>query len=132
MQTLEAMDPDGDPSVGDIASYQLGTGAGDIFVINSDTGVVSLASMAKLDRDDNPQYKVIHFRKLSGHIDAKVRNYRFTYKYLFDISIRERGRSVRLFSRVLRYGGYFRRRLIIIINYKRSMERVFSCVKVNK
>lgn len=58
VETLEAMDPDGDPHVGDIASYQLGTGAGDTFVINPATGVVTLAAMAKLDRDERPQYLV--------------------------------------------------------------------------
>lgn len=58
METLEAMDPDGDPTVGDIASYQLGTGAGDTFIIDPATGVVRLAGMAKLDRDEMPTYRV--------------------------------------------------------------------------
>ena len=58
MATLEAMDPDGDPSVGDISVYRLGQGAGDTFVIDSNSGMIKLASMARLDRDAMPEYKV--------------------------------------------------------------------------
>ena len=57
VSTLEAMDPDGDPTLGDIAAYRLGTGAGDTFVIDPNTGTVRLAATAKLDRDEAAQYK---------------------------------------------------------------------------
>lgn len=55
---MEAMDPDGDPSVGDIAEYRLARGAGDTFVIDGSTGDIQLAPLAHLDRDETPQYQV--------------------------------------------------------------------------
>ncbi|KAF2368301.1 Cadherin [Trinorchestia longiramus] len=58
VEKLEAMDPDGDPTKGDIASYRLGRGAGDTFVVDGATGEVRLASIVHLDRDDTQQYQI--------------------------------------------------------------------------
>ncbi|XP_076056440.1 cadherin-87A-like [Oratosquilla oratoria] len=51
-----ATDPDGSDTA---VKYSLTDGAKDNFVINGSTGVISVASEANLDRDANPDYKLM-------------------------------------------------------------------------